>query len=146
MLQAPWWSKQHLFSTVKWWILKSHKLKQSVFMILLLPLSAAFTELQISVLTVSGDVEGSGIPFRNYRGYTSMVLFPDNPDHPALKEIPVAKEKVWTGCYVACIVWCSQSLTRLTWGWWSGEAKNKKIRKVKLWWEKICWGRFGKSL
>lgn len=85
-------------------------------MILLLSLFAAFTELQISVLTVSGDVEGSGIPFRNYRGYTSMVLFPDNPDHPALKEIPVAKEKVQICCHIACILMMCLFFTTLTQG------------------------------
>ena len=54
---------------------------------------AAFAELQITVLTVN-DVEGSGIPFHDYRDYAARILFPWNPNHPVFREIPVSKENV----------------------------------------------------
>ncbi|XP_022109096.1 plexin-A2-like [Acanthaster planci] len=54
----------------------------------------AFAELQITVLTVSSDVEGSGIPFRDYRDYVARLLFPENPCHPVFREIPVVRENI----------------------------------------------------
>ncbi|XP_038060883.1 plexin-A2-like [Patiria miniata] len=54
----------------------------------------AFAELQITVLTVSSDVEGSGIPFRDYRDYAARFLFPDNPCHTVFREIPVVRENI----------------------------------------------------
>ncbi|XP_071810480.1 plexin A3-like [Asterias amurensis] len=53
----------------------------------------AFAELQITVLTVN-DVEGSGIPFHDYRDYAARILFPWNPNHPVFREIPVSKENI----------------------------------------------------
>ncbi|XP_038070797.1 plexin-A2-like [Patiria miniata] len=54
----------------------------------------AFAEQQITVLTVSSDVEGSGIPFRDYRDYAARLLFPENPSHPVLGEIPIVRENI----------------------------------------------------
>ncbi|XP_058855454.1 plexin-A1-like isoform X2 [Acipenser ruthenus] len=49
----------------------------------------AFAELQTDIHELTNDLDGSGIPFLDYRTYAMRVLFPGIEDHPVLKEMEV---------------------------------------------------------
>uniref|UniRef100_G3TRA0 Plexin A1 n=1 Tax=Loxodonta africana TaxID=9785 RepID=G3TRA0_LOXAF len=49
----------------------------------------AFAELQTDIHELTSDLDGSGIPFLDYRTYAMRVLFPGIEDHPVLKEMEV---------------------------------------------------------
>ncbi|KAJ8257312.1 hypothetical protein GJAV_G00184240 [Gymnothorax javanicus] len=49
----------------------------------------AFAELQTDIHELTQDLDGVGIPFRDYRTYAVRVLFPGMEDHPVLKELEV---------------------------------------------------------
>ncbi|XP_071817170.1 plexin-A4-like isoform X2 [Apostichopus japonicus] len=49
----------------------------------------AFAELQTGVLSITNDVEGTGIPMWDYKSYAMWALFPNQPNHPVLRELPV---------------------------------------------------------
>ncbi|MGH0136020.1 UNVERIFIED_CONTAM: hypothetical protein FKN15_060943 [Acipenser sinensis] len=50
---------------------------------------SAFAELQTDIHELTNDLDGSGIPFLDYRTYAMRVLFPGIEDHPVLKEMEV---------------------------------------------------------
>lgn len=58
----------------------------------------AFAELQTDIHELTQDLDGSGIPFLDYRTYAMRVLFPGIEDHPVLKEmeVPANVEKALT--------------------------------------------------
>ncbi|XP_042202689.1 plexin A3-like, partial [Callorhinchus milii] len=47
----------------------------------------AFAELQTNIHELTNDLDGTGIPFLDYKTYTTRVLFPGIDDHPVLKEL-----------------------------------------------------------
>ncbi|XP_067834818.1 plexin A3-like, partial [Heptranchias perlo] len=47
----------------------------------------AFAELQTDIHELTNDLDGVGIPFLEYKTYTTRVLFPGIEDHPVLKEL-----------------------------------------------------------
>ncbi|TNM86425.1 hypothetical protein fugu_006655 [Takifugu bimaculatus] len=49
----------------------------------------AFAELQTDIHELTQELDGSGIPFLDYRIYAMRVLFPGIEDHPVLKEMEV---------------------------------------------------------
>ncbi|XP_059843060.1 plexin-A4 isoform X1 [Hypanus sabinus] len=49
----------------------------------------AFAELQTDINELTSDLDGTGIPFLDYRAYTMRVLFPGIEDHPVLRELEV---------------------------------------------------------
>lgn len=53
-------------------------------------LASAFAELQTGVLSITNDVEGTGIPMWDYKSYAMWALFPNQPNHPVLRELPVS--------------------------------------------------------
>ncbi|XP_071960877.1 plexin-A4-like [Antedon mediterranea] len=61
----------------------------------------AFAELQIEIeLPTNEEYENQGIPYREFRSCILRVLFPDQPDHPILRDLPengVRSEKVDMG-------------------------------------------------
>ncbi|XP_063953502.1 plexin-A4-like isoform X1 [Lytechinus pictus] len=52
----------------------------------------AFAELQTSVNTVTSDL-GCGIPFHSYHIYAMKTMFPDQPNHPVLRELPLPRDR-----------------------------------------------------
>ncbi|XP_071495764.1 plexin-A4-like [Diadema antillarum] len=52
----------------------------------------AFAELQTSVNTVTSDL-GCGIPFHSYHIYAMKTMFPDQPNHPVLRELPLPNDR-----------------------------------------------------
>ncbi|CDQ86536.1 unnamed protein product [Oncorhynchus mykiss] len=49
----------------------------------------AFAELQTDIHELTQELDGTGIPFLEYRTYAMRVLFPGIEDHPVLKEMEV---------------------------------------------------------
>ncbi|CAB1315450.1 unnamed protein product, partial [Coregonus sp. 'balchen'] len=49
----------------------------------------AFAELQTDIHELTQELDGTGIPFLDYRTYAMRVLFPGIEDHPVLKEMEV---------------------------------------------------------
>uniref|UniRef100_S4R799 Plexin cytoplasmic RasGAP domain-containing protein n=1 Tax=Petromyzon marinus TaxID=7757 RepID=S4R799_PETMA len=49
----------------------------------------AFAELQTDINELTSDLDGTGIPFLDYRTYAMRVLFPGIEEHPVLKELEV---------------------------------------------------------
>ncbi|UYV82243.1 PlexA [Cordylochernes scorpioides] len=50
----------------------------------------AFAELQTEMTDLTSDLTGTaGIPFLDYRTYAMKVLFPNNEDHPVLRDMPL---------------------------------------------------------
>ncbi|KAM7410864.1 hypothetical protein PAMA_021025 [Pampus argenteus] len=49
----------------------------------------AFAELQTDIHELTQELDGTGIPFLDYRIYAMRVLFPGIEDHPVLKEMEV---------------------------------------------------------
>uniref|UniRef100_UPI00398EBA51 LOW QUALITY PROTEIN: plexin A3-like n=1 Tax=Pristiophorus japonicus TaxID=55135 RepID=UPI00398EBA51 len=47
----------------------------------------AFAELQTDIHELTNDLDGVGIPFLEYKTYTTRVLFPGIEDHPVLKDL-----------------------------------------------------------
>lgn len=61
---------------------------------------AAFAELQTEMTDISREMTAGGIPFIEYRIYCMKVLFPNNEDHPVLRQMavdPAKKEALDTG-------------------------------------------------
>ena len=56
---------------------------------LFLFLHPAFAELQTDIHELTQELDGTGIPFLEYRTYAMRVLFPGIEDHPVLKEMEV---------------------------------------------------------
>uniref|UniRef100_A0A8C4QNH4 Plexin A2 n=1 Tax=Eptatretus burgeri TaxID=7764 RepID=A0A8C4QNH4_EPTBU len=56
----------------------------------------AFAELQTDINELTSDVDGTGIPFLDYRTYAMRVLFPGIDNHPVLKllEVPGNRQEV----------------------------------------------------
>lgn len=54
---------------------------------------AAFAELQTEMTDLAGEMTAGGIPFIEYRIYCMKVLFPNNEDHPVLRQMPVDPSK-----------------------------------------------------
>lgn len=50
----------------------------------------AFAELQTDINELTSDLDGTGIPFLDYRTYTMRVLFPGIEEHPVLKDLEVS--------------------------------------------------------
>ncbi|XP_014668016.1 PREDICTED: plexin-A2-like [Priapulus caudatus] len=53
----------------------------------------AFAELQTDMTFLTGDISGYGIPFMDYKYYSLKVLFPNQDDHPVLRELDVDPRK-----------------------------------------------------
>lgn len=60
---------------------------------------SAFAELQTDIHELTQELDGTGIPFLEYRTYAMRVLFPGIEDHPVLKEMEVRVKEVHHHCH-----------------------------------------------
>lgn len=60
----------------------------------------AFAELQTEMTDLTGDVTATRIPFHEYRIYAIRVLFPNDSDHPVLRDMdldPIRRQAIEKG-------------------------------------------------
>ncbi|XP_074605238.1 plexin A [Brevipalpus obovatus] len=60
----------------------------------------AFAELQTEMTDLTGDVTATRIPFHDYRIYAIKVLFPNDMDHPVLRDMdidPIRRQAIEKG-------------------------------------------------